>query len=221
MEKNCFLASINVADGTFNITGHGVDGEGTFTISNGTAEIGLHMVVGQMVDKSKVVIALDKRPPVTSLRTTSNPDHTEMEIGFTKEGTVAAFFIFFFLILTSTISFEKLFTFTEDTLKPIFSNPETPANDNSRTFSQNDNQLSQPTLQLFLQSSFQILLISKIHRWLLSSLITLRAKLLNADWSMKRVFLLNLLCEGGKMTRSRLVLRLPSNSLFNQEVVFL
>ncbi|XP_074617032.1 uncharacterized protein LOC141876372 [Acropora palmata] len=78
-------ASINVADGTFNITGHGVDGEGTFTISNGTAEIGLHMVVGQLVDKSKVVIALDKRPPVTSLRTTSSSDHTEMEIGFTKE----------------------------------------------------------------------------------------------------------------------------------------
>ena len=91
LEKNCFLASINVADGTFNITGHGVDGEGTFTITNGTAEIGLHMVVGQMVDKSKVVIALDKRPPVTSLRTTSSSDHTEMEIGFTKEGTVAAF----------------------------------------------------------------------------------------------------------------------------------
>jgi len=29
-----------------------------------------------------------------------------------------------------------------------------------------------------------------------------------------------LLCEEGKITRPRLVLRLPSNSLFNREVVF-
>ena len=43
----------------------------------------------------------------------------------------------------------------------------------------------------------------------------------NADWSMKRVFFLILLCEEGKITRSRLVVRLPRNSLFNREVVFL
>ena len=48
------------------------------------------------------------------------------------------------------------------------------------------------------------------------------AKLLNADWSMKKVlFFLILLCEEGKITRSRLVLRLPSNSLFNREIIFL
>ena len=41
------------------------------------------------------------------------------------------------------------------------------------------------------------------------NLIKYRAKLLNADWSMKRVFFL------------RLVLRLPSNSLCYREVVFL
>ena len=42
-------------------------------------------------------------------------------------------------------------------------------------------------------------------------LITWRAKLLNADWSMKRVFFfLILLCEEGKSTCSRLVLRFSS-----------
>ena len=52
-------------------------------------------------------------------------------------------------------------------------------------------------------------------------LTTKRAKLLDADWSMKRIFFwLILLCEEGKITRSRLVLRLPSNSLFNREVFF-
>ena len=35
------------------------------------------------------------------------------------------------------------------------------------------------------------------------------------------IFFLILLCEEGKITRSRLVLRLPSNSLFNREVFFL
>lgn len=78
-------ASLNAADGSFNITGHGVDGEGTFTLSNNTAEIGLHMVVGQMADKSKVWITMDKRPTVSSLRTTSDSDHTEMDLTFTRE----------------------------------------------------------------------------------------------------------------------------------------
>ena len=51
-------------------------------------------------------------------------------------------------------------------------------------------------------------------------LITWRAKLLNTDWLMKRVFLFFIfLCEEGKITRSRLVLSLPSNSLFNREIV--
>ena len=53
-------------------------------------------------------------------------------------------------------------------------------------------------------------------------LITYRAKLLNADWLMKRVFFsLNFACEEGKITRSRLVLRLPSNSLCYRECFFL
>ena len=55
----------------------------------------------------------------------------------------------------------------------------------------------------------------------LKNLITYRAKLLNTDWSIKRVFFLNFACKEGKITRSRLVLRLPSNTLFNREVVFL
>ena len=44
-------------------------------------------------------------------------------------------------------------------------------------------------------------------------------KLLNADWSMKRAFFLNFACEEGKITGSRLVLRLLSNSLCYREVV--
>ena len=54
----------------------------------------------------------------------------------------------------------------------------------------------------------------------ITTVITLRGKLLNADWSKKRVsFFLYLLFEEGKITRSRLVLRLPSgNGLFNREV---
>ena len=35
------------------------------------------------------------------------------------------------------------------------------------------------------------------------------------------IFFVILLCEEGKITRSQVVLRLPSNSLFNREVVFL
>ena len=37
---------------------------------------------------------------------------------------------------------------------------------------------------------------------------------------MKRVFFLNFACEEGKITGSRLVLRLPSNSLRYRDVVF-
>lgn len=80
-----FSATINLADGTFNITGNGVDGEGTYTISNGTAEIGLHVVIGEMAQKQEVVIAGDKGA-VHSLKTTSLSDHTETELTFTKEG---------------------------------------------------------------------------------------------------------------------------------------
>ena len=36
---------------------------------------------------------------------------------------------------------------------------------------------------------------------------------------MKSVFFLNFVCEEGKITRSRLFLRLPSNSLCYREVV--
>ena len=55
------------------------------------------------------------------------------------------------------------------------------------------------------QISLQIMLLP---------MLIMSAKLLNADWSMKReFFFLILLCEEGKITRSRLVLSLPSNSL--------
>lgn len=78
-------ATINMADGSFNITGNGVDGEGTYTVSNGTAEIGLHVVLGEMALKQELVIAGDKAA-VNSLKTTSLSDHTETELTFTKEG---------------------------------------------------------------------------------------------------------------------------------------
>lgn len=77
-------ATINLADGSFNITGNGVDGEGTYTVSNGTAEIGLHVVLGEMALKQELVIAGDKAA-VNSLKTTSLSDHTETELTFTKE----------------------------------------------------------------------------------------------------------------------------------------
>ena len=48
-------------------------------------------------------------------------------------------------------------------------------------------------------------------------LIKQRAKLLNAHWSMKRAFFYNFSCQEGKITRSRLVLRLPRNSLCYRE----
>lgn len=79
------LAAINLADGNFNISGKGINGEGTFSIANGTSEINLHMVVGEMAQKQEVVIAADKPNPVNSLKTTQS-DHTETELAFTKEG---------------------------------------------------------------------------------------------------------------------------------------
>ena len=79
-------ASINQAGGAFNITGKSVDGEGTFTITNGTAEIGLHVVLGEMAQKQEVVIAGDKAGTENSLKITSQGDNTETEIIFTKEG---------------------------------------------------------------------------------------------------------------------------------------
>ena len=80
-----FSGTVNLADGSFNITGNGVDGEGTYSISNGVAEIGLHVVLGQMAQKQEVVIAGDKGA-TNSLKTTSLSDHTETELTFTKEG---------------------------------------------------------------------------------------------------------------------------------------
>lgn len=74
-----------MADGNFNISGKGINGEGTFSIANGTSEINLHMVVGEMAQKQEVVIAADKPSPVNSLKTTQS-DHTETELVFTKEG---------------------------------------------------------------------------------------------------------------------------------------
>lgn len=80
-----FSGTVNLADGSFNITGNGVDGEGTYSISNGVAEIGLHVVLGGMAQKQEVVITGDKGA-VNSLKTTSLSDHTETELTFTKEG---------------------------------------------------------------------------------------------------------------------------------------
>lgn len=76
-----------MADGAFNITGNGVDGEGTYTVANGTAEIGLHLVVGQMAQKQEVVISADQGT-VNTLKATSQSDHTETELTFTKEGKI-------------------------------------------------------------------------------------------------------------------------------------
>lgn len=85
-----------MADGNFNITGNGVEGEGTFSVSNGTAELGLHMVVGEMAQKQKVIIAGDKAA-VNSLKTTSLSDHTETELTFTKEGVISSKILYFFI----------------------------------------------------------------------------------------------------------------------------
>ena len=70
-----------------------MDGEGTFTIANGTAEIGLHMVVGQVGQATGImpvapmpVAAADKGEAVNTLKTTDQSDHTEAEIIFTQEG---------------------------------------------------------------------------------------------------------------------------------------
>lgn len=83
-----------MADGSFNITGNGVDGEGTYSISNGVAEIGLHVVLGGMAQKQEVVIAGDKGA-VNSLKTTSLSDHTETELTFTKEGKMLPKILYF------------------------------------------------------------------------------------------------------------------------------
>jgi len=85
-----------LADGNFNITGNGVEGEGTFSVSNGTAEFGLHMVVGEMAQKQEVIIAGDKAA-VNSLKTTSLSDHTETELTFTKEGIICSNIHYFFI----------------------------------------------------------------------------------------------------------------------------
>ena len=50
--------------------------------------------------------------------------------------------------------------------------------------------------------------------------ITKRAKLLNADWSMKRVLFLNFAWEEGKITRSRLVERQKFSLLIGWTYVF-
>ena len=44
------------------------------------------MVVGEMAQKQEVVIAADKPNPVNSLKTTQS-DHTETALAFTKEGS--------------------------------------------------------------------------------------------------------------------------------------
>ena len=53
-----------------------------------------------------------------------------------------------------------------------------------------------------------------------SLLITKGAKLLNADWSMKRVFFFNFAWEEGKITRSRLVERQKFSLLIGWTYVF-
>ena len=80
-------AVINVSDGTFNITGNGVGGEGTFTIANGKAEIGLHMIVGQVAQETGIMpVPANTGEAVNTLKTTDQSDHTETEIIFTQEG---------------------------------------------------------------------------------------------------------------------------------------
>ena len=79
-------------DGTFKITGNGVEGEGTFTASNGKAEIGLHIsLTGQGSTAQLVVPApdlADKGEPENTFRTTVGNDNTETEITFTQDGKI-------------------------------------------------------------------------------------------------------------------------------------
>ena len=79
-------------DGTFKITGNGVEGEGTFTASNGKAEIGLHIsLTGQGSTAQLVVPApdlADKGEPENTFRTTDGNDNTETEITFTQDGKI-------------------------------------------------------------------------------------------------------------------------------------
>ena len=53
----------------------------------------------------------------------------------------------------------------------------------------------------------------------LNMLITQRVKLLNADWSMERIFFSYFAREKSSISRSRLVLRLPSNNLCHREEI--
>lgn len=79
-------ACSQAAGGAFNITGNGVDGDGTFTIANGTAEIGLHLLFGGTALKKDSALITDEKPTaVNSLKTTSLSDNTETVITLTTE----------------------------------------------------------------------------------------------------------------------------------------
>ena len=79
-------------DGTFKITGNGLEGEGTFTASNGKAEIGLHILLTGQGSKAQLVIPApdlaDKGEPENTFRTTDGNDNTETEITFTQDGKI-------------------------------------------------------------------------------------------------------------------------------------
>ncbi|XP_073232643.1 uncharacterized protein [Porites lutea] len=76
-------------DGTFKITGKGIEGEGTFAESNGKAEIGLHIALTGQGSQAQLVVPApvqaDKGEPESTFRTTNGNDNTETEITFTQD----------------------------------------------------------------------------------------------------------------------------------------
>ena len=79
-------------DGTFKITGKGIEGEGTFAESNGKAEIGLHIALTGQGSQAQLVVPApvqaDKGEPESTFRTTNGNDNTETEITFTQDGKI-------------------------------------------------------------------------------------------------------------------------------------
>ena len=82
----------NPKDGTFKITGNGVEGEGTFAESNGKAEIGLHISVTGQGSQAQLVVPApalaDKGEHENISRTTGENGDTETEITFTQDGKI-------------------------------------------------------------------------------------------------------------------------------------
>ena len=82
----------NPKDGIFKITGNGVEGEGTFTKSNGKTEIGLHISFTGQGSQAQLVVPApalaDKGEPENISRTTGENGDTETEITFTQDGKI-------------------------------------------------------------------------------------------------------------------------------------